>query len=58
MSPLYNVATDFAPVTLIVEQPIVLLARKDLTANNLAEFTTTPVIVVRAQSSAAFFAAS
>jgi tripartite-type tricarboxylate transporter receptor subunit TctC len=38
-SPLYNLATDFSPVTLIVEQPIVLLARKDLPANNLPEFT-------------------
>jgi len=36
--PLYNLKTDFAPVALIVEQPIVLIARKDLPANNLSEF--------------------
>lgn len=36
--PLYNAATDFAPVALITEQPIVLVARKDLPANNLQEF--------------------
>ena len=36
--PLYNAATDFAPVALIAEQPIVLIARKDLPANNLQEF--------------------
>ena len=38
-SPLYNAATDFAPVALIGEQPIGLLARKDLPADNLKEFT-------------------
>jgi tripartite-type tricarboxylate transporter receptor subunit TctC len=37
-NPLYNAATDFAPVALIAEQPIGLLARKDLPADNLAEF--------------------
>jgi tripartite-type tricarboxylate transporter receptor subunit TctC len=37
-NPLYNPATDFAPVVLTVEQPIVLIARKDLPANNLSEF--------------------
>jgi tripartite-type tricarboxylate transporter receptor subunit TctC len=36
--PLYNAATDFEPVALITEQPIVLVARKDLPANNLQEF--------------------
>jgi tripartite-type tricarboxylate transporter receptor subunit TctC len=36
--PLYNAATDFAPVALIVEQPIVLLAHKNLHADNLREF--------------------
>jgi len=36
--PLYNLKTDFTPVALIVEQPIVLIARKDLPANNLSEF--------------------
>jgi tripartite-type tricarboxylate transporter receptor subunit TctC len=39
-NPLYNLKTDFAPVALIVEQPIVLIARKDLPANNLPEFIT------------------
>src|SRR5438034_3644947 len=28
-NPLYNLKTDFTPVALIVEQPIVLIARKD-----------------------------
>jgi tripartite-type tricarboxylate transporter receptor subunit TctC len=37
-SPLYNAATDFAPVVLIAETPLVLLARKDFPANNLLEF--------------------
>jgi tripartite-type tricarboxylate transporter receptor subunit TctC len=37
-SPLYNAATDFAPVLLIAETPLVLLARKDMPANNLPEF--------------------
>ena len=36
--PLYNAATDFAPVALIAEQPLVLIARKDLPASNLQEF--------------------
>src|ERR1700733_7768306 len=30
--PLYNAATDFTPVALIAEVPIVLIARKDLPA--------------------------
>jgi tripartite-type tricarboxylate transporter receptor subunit TctC len=37
-SPLYNSATDFAPVALVAEQPIVLAARKDFPADNLPEF--------------------
>jgi tripartite-type tricarboxylate transporter receptor subunit TctC len=37
-NPLYNAATDFAPVGLIAEIPHVLLARKDLPASNLPEF--------------------
>ena len=37
-SPLYNAATDFAPVALIGEQPIALLTRKDLPADNLPDF--------------------
>jgi tripartite-type tricarboxylate transporter receptor subunit TctC len=36
--PLYNAATDFAPVALVVEQPVVLIARKDFPANDLSEF--------------------
>jgi tripartite-type tricarboxylate transporter receptor subunit TctC len=36
--PPYNAATDFAPVALLVEMPVVLIARKDLPANNLQEF--------------------
>ena len=36
--PLYNAATDFTPVALLAEVPIVLIARKDLPANNLKEF--------------------
>ena len=38
-NPLYNAATDFAPVALVAEQPIVLIARRDMPANNLQEFT-------------------
>jgi tripartite-type tricarboxylate transporter receptor subunit TctC len=37
-NPLYNAATDFAPVALIVEQPVVLITRKDFPASNLSEF--------------------
>jgi tripartite-type tricarboxylate transporter receptor subunit TctC len=36
--PLYNAATDFAPVVLIAETPLIMAARKDLPANNLPEF--------------------
>jgi tripartite-type tricarboxylate transporter receptor subunit TctC len=36
--PIYNATTDFAPVALIVEQPVVLIARKDFPANDLSEF--------------------
>src|SRR5580692_2802811 len=32
--PAYNSTTDFAPVALIVEAPLVLVARKDLPAGN------------------------
>jgi tripartite-type tricarboxylate transporter receptor subunit TctC len=38
--PLYDVVTDFAPIALVAEQPILLIARADLPANNLAEFIT------------------
>jgi tripartite-type tricarboxylate transporter receptor subunit TctC len=37
-TPLYNAATDFAPVMLIAQTPLVLLARKDLPADSLREF--------------------
>src|SRR5580704_3683744 len=33
-TPLYNAATDFAPVTLVAETPLLLLARKNLPAEN------------------------
>jgi tripartite-type tricarboxylate transporter receptor subunit TctC len=36
--PLYNAATDFEPVALIFEIPLVLITRKDFPANNLQEF--------------------
>jgi tripartite-type tricarboxylate transporter receptor subunit TctC len=36
--PLYNLSTDLAPVVLIAEQPMVLVARKELPANDLQEF--------------------
>src|SRR5580704_5961324 len=36
--PLYNAATDFAPVILIANVPIVLETRKDLPVNNFKEF--------------------
>ncbi len=38
--PLYNAATDFTPVGLVTDSPRVLIARKDLPANTLAEFVT------------------
>jgi len=36
--PLYNAATDFAPVALIAQVPIVLITRKDLPVNDFKEF--------------------
>ncbi|MGA9946642.1 MAG: tripartite tricarboxylate transporter substrate-binding protein [Xanthobacteraceae bacterium] len=36
--PLYNAVTDFAPVALVAEQPLVLVVRKDFPASNLKEF--------------------
>jgi tripartite-type tricarboxylate transporter receptor subunit TctC len=36
--PLYNAVTDFTPVGLATESPRILIARKDLPANNLQEF--------------------
>ena len=37
--PGYNTVTDFTPVSLIVEVPLVLMTRKDLPANTLQEFS-------------------
>ncbi len=36
--PLYNAATDFAPVALIADVGLVLITRKDLPADDLAQF--------------------
>jgi tripartite-type tricarboxylate transporter receptor subunit TctC len=36
--PRYNPTTDFAPVALLAETPVVLITRKDLPANSLPEF--------------------
>ena len=36
--PLYDAATDFAPVALISEVGLVLVTRKDLPPNNLQQF--------------------
>lgn len=36
--PLYNALTDFAPVALIAETPLVLIARKDFPADDLPHF--------------------
>lgn len=36
--PLYNALTDFTPVALLAEVPIVLITRKDLPPNNFKEF--------------------
>jgi len=36
--PLYNAVTDFAPVALVVDQPLVLVIRNELPAGNLREF--------------------
>ena len=37
-NPLYNAATDFTPVILVAQTPLVLLARKDFPAENLQAF--------------------
>ena len=37
-NPLYNFASDLVPVVLIADQPTLLVARKDLPANDLREF--------------------
>jgi tripartite-type tricarboxylate transporter receptor subunit TctC len=36
--PLYNAVTDFTPVILVAEVPIVLISRKDLPVSNFQEF--------------------
>jgi tripartite-type tricarboxylate transporter receptor subunit TctC len=36
--PLYDAATDFAPVALIAQVPLVLIARKDFPVNDLGQF--------------------
>ena len=36
--PAYNATTDFAPVALIVEAPLVLVARKDMPVKDMKEF--------------------
>ena len=36
--PLYNSMTDFTPVALLAEVPIILIVRKDLPVKNFAEF--------------------
>jgi len=36
--PLYSATTDFTPVALIAEQPLVLVTRKDFPADNLKDF--------------------
>jgi tripartite-type tricarboxylate transporter receptor subunit TctC len=37
-NPVYNSMTDFAPVALVIEAPLVLVARKDLPVNGMKEF--------------------
>jgi tripartite-type tricarboxylate transporter receptor subunit TctC len=37
--PPYNTLTDFAPVALVAQQPVVLVTRKDFPAENLGEFS-------------------
>jgi tripartite-type tricarboxylate transporter receptor subunit TctC len=39
-APLYNAATEFAPIALVAETPPVLIARKDLPVTNLKDFIT------------------
>lgn len=36
--PLYNAATDFTPVILVADAPLILITRKDLPLNTLSEF--------------------
>ena len=53
-NPSYHAATDFAPVALIADQPIVLIVRKDMPVNNLAEF----IAYVRANQKKLTFASA
>jgi tripartite-type tricarboxylate transporter receptor subunit TctC len=53
-NPPYNAATDFAPVVLIADQPIVLIARNDMPFNNLPEF----IAYVRANQAKVSFASA
>jgi tripartite-type tricarboxylate transporter receptor subunit TctC len=39
-TPLYDAVSDFEPVVLIGEQPLLLVTRKEFPANNLQEFAT------------------
>ena len=48
--PLFNSLTDFTPVSLLTEQSLVLIVRKDLPANSLQEF----VRYVKANKTASF----
>ena len=48
--PLFNSLTDFTPVSLLTEQSLVLIVRKDLPANSLQEF----VAYVKANKTASF----
>jgi tripartite-type tricarboxylate transporter receptor subunit TctC len=52
--PLYNAATDFAPVGLVVAQSMVLLTRRDFPASNLQEF----VVQVKANQAKMQFGSS
>jgi tripartite-type tricarboxylate transporter receptor subunit TctC len=38
--PLYNLKTDLAPVILVADQPMILIARKNLPVNGLQDFIT------------------
>jgi tripartite-type tricarboxylate transporter receptor subunit TctC len=53
-NPPYNAATDFAPVALIADQPIVLIVRNDMPVTNFKEF----VSYVRANQDKLTFASA
>jgi tripartite-type tricarboxylate transporter receptor subunit TctC len=52
--PLYNAATDFAPVALIAQVPLVLVVRKDFPASDLTQF----IAYTKAQQSHLQFASA